>query len=207
MNIGVLALQGGYQAHINCLYKLKVTCSLVRDLHDLALTDALIIPGGESSVLLRLLQANGLWNALIHYNKPILGTCAGAILLAKHVLSPQQASLNRVNITVTRNAYGRQLASQVVTGMCMLTGQAMEMVFIRAPKISVAENSKLKILACYQEHIVAVQENNIIAASFHPELTQDDFLHRYFIQHIPIAHYMGNSLSINRHIHNLNELG
>jgi 5'-phosphate synthase pdxT subunit len=184
MNIGVLALQGGYQAHINCLNKLNVFCSLVRHRQTLAITDALIIPGGESSVLIRLLQENQLWNSLMDYDKPILGTCAGAILLAKQVFSPAQASLQRINISVTRNAYGRQLASRVVTGHCLVREQPMEMVFIRAPKISILENSSIKVLAHYQEDIVAVQENNIIAASFHPELSQDNYLHRYFIQQV-----------------------
>lgn len=185
MNIGVLALQGGYQAHINCLDKLRISCSLVRDPSTLALTDALIIPGGESSVFLKLLQDNELWHGLINYDKPMLGTCAGAILLARNVLSPTQISLNRIAISVTRNAYGRQLASQAVTGTSYLTTeQPMEMVFIRAPKISVLENTSVKVLARYQDDIVAVQENNIIVASFHPELTQDDSLHRYFIEQL-----------------------
>ena len=83
MNIGVLALQGGYQAHVNCLNKLNSVATLVRDPATLATSDALIIPGGESSVLIKLLKQNGLWNSLINYNKPMLATCAGAILLAR----------------------------------------------------------------------------------------------------------------------------
>lgn len=184
MNIGVLALQGSYQAHVSCLNKLNSTATLVRDPSTLAKTDALIIPGGESSVLIKLLKENGLWACLIDYDKPMLATCAGAILLARQVLSPVQASLNRIGIAVKRNAYGRQLASQIVTGINLITAQAMEMVFIRAPEISVLENTSVKVLARYQDRVVAVQENKIIAASFHPELSQDNYLHRYFIQQI-----------------------
>lgn len=184
MNIGVLALQGGYQAHINCLNKLGVFCSLVRDRPTLGASDALIIPGGESSVLIKLLKQYQLWTSLMDYDKPILGTCAGAILLAKSVLSPTQDSLGRINIFATRNAYGRQLASRVVNGHCVVRDRAIEMVFIRAPKLTLLENTDIKVLAKYQDQIVAVQENNIIAASFHPELSQDNYLHRYFIQQV-----------------------
>lgn len=185
MNIGVLALQGGYQAHINRLNKLGVFCSLVRDRRTLTASDALIIPGGESSVLIKLLKQSQLWASLIDYNKPILGVCAGAILLAKSVLAPAQDSLRRINICATRNAYGRQLASKVVNGHCVVRNLAMEMVFIRAPKLMLLDNNtNIKILAYYQDQVVAVQENNVIAASFHPELSQDNYLHRYFIQQV-----------------------
>lgn len=184
MNIGVLALQGGYQAHINSLNKLGVFCSLVRDRPTLTATDALIIPGGESSVLIKLLHQYQLWMSLMDYDKPILGVCAGAILLAQSVLSPTQDSLRRINICATRNAYGRQLASRIVSGHCIVRNLAMEMVFIRAPKFTLLRNSHVKVLAQYQDDIVAVQENNIIAASFHPELSQDNYLHRYFIQQV-----------------------
>jgi pyridoxal 5'-phosphate synthase pdxT subunit len=184
MNIGVLALQGGYQAHLNCLNKLGVFFSLVRDRLTLRACDALIVPGGESSVLIRLLKHYQLWTSLMDYDKPILGTCAGAILLAKSVLSPTQDSLRRINICATRNAYGRQLASRVVKGHCVVRNQVMEMVFIRAPKLTILDNTHIKVLAHYQDQVVALQENNIIAASFHPELSQDNYLHRYFIQQV-----------------------
>lgn len=184
MNIGVLALQGGYKAHINCLSKLGVFCSLVRDRRTLMASDALIIPGGESSVLIKLLKQYQLWLSLMDYDKPLLGTCAGAILLAKSVLSPSQDSLRRINICATRNAYGRQLASRVVNGHCLVRDLTMEMVFIRAPKLTLLDNTNIKILAKYQDQVVAVQENNIIAASFHPELSKDNYLHRYFIQQV-----------------------
>jgi pyridoxal 5'-phosphate synthase pdxT subunit len=193
MNIGVLGLQGGYQAHIQCLNKLGTSCSLVRDRTTLKATDALIIPGGESSVMITLLKQQQLWNSLIDYEKPILGTCAGAILLAKSVESPTQDSLGRLNICATRNAYGRQLASRVVEGHCTVRDLGMEMIFIRAPKLTPLEKASIKILATYQNQIVAVQENNIIAASFHPELSQENYLHRYFIQQISVLAHQSHS--------------
>lgn len=184
MHIGVLALQGAYQAHIHCLNKLGVFCSLVRDRRGLMASDALILPGGESSVLIKLLKQQQLWTSLIDYDKPILGICAGAILLAKTVLSPAQDSLGRINICATRNAYGRQLASKVSHGHCLVRDLAMEMVFIRAPKLTPLEKAEIKVLATYQDQVVALQENNVIAASFHPELSQDNYLHRYFIKQV-----------------------
>ncbi|OJA00069.1 glutamine amidotransferase subunit PdxT [Rickettsiella grylli] len=184
MNIGVLALQGGYQAHINVLNTLGVYCSLIRERQTLQASDALIIPGGESSALIQLLKTQQLWTPLKEYNKPIFGTCAGAILLAKSVLSPAQESLSRINIRAIRNAYGRQRASHVVQGHCIVNNTTLEMVFIRAPKFQLLSPVTLKILATYQEEVVAVQENNVIAASFHPELSHDHYLHRYFIQQV-----------------------
>lgn len=184
MNIGVLGLQGGYQAHIHCLNKLEVFCSLVRDRATLKASDALIIPGGESSAMIKLLKQQQLWTSLMDYDKPILGTCAGSILLAKSVVSPTQDSLGRINICAVRNAYGRQLASQIVKGHCVERNLEMEMVFIRAPKLTLLDDTHTKILAYVQDQIVAIQENNIIATSFHPELSQDNYLHRYFIQQV-----------------------
>lgn len=184
MNIGVLALQGAYQAHIECLNKLGIFCSLVRDRRALMTSDALILPGGESSVLIKLLKQQQLWTSLLDYDKPILGICAGAILLAKTVLSPTQESLGRINICATRNAYGRQLASKVIHGHCLVRDLEMEMVFIRAPKLTLLKSADTKVLAKYHDQVVAVQENNIIAASFHPELSQDNYLHRYFIKQV-----------------------
>ncbi len=190
MNIGVLALQGAYQAHMTTLRQLNVEASLVRHYKELTYTDALMIPGGESSVLIKLLQENEMWNALMAYKKPILGTCAGAILLAKEVLSPAQASLNRIDITIERNAFGRQLASQIKTGNCLLTQNKIEMVFIRAPKITHHNKKTVKILANHNDQPVAVQQGNCIAATFHPELSSDKHLHTYFIQQIENPRYI-----------------
>lgn len=184
MNIGILALQGGYSAHASVLSRLNIDPLLIRNSKELDYTNGLIIPGGESTVFIKLLQESNLWNALIQYKKPILGTCAGAILLAKKVLSPSQATLNRIDITIERNAYGRQLASQVKIGHCLLTKNSLEMVFIRAPKITTIEGKTVKILAKYLDQPVAVQQNNCIAATFHSELSQNNTLHAYFIRQV-----------------------
>jgi 5'-phosphate synthase pdxT subunit len=182
VKIGILALQGGYAAHATVLSRLNVDHRLVRNSTELADADAVILPGGESSVFIKLLQENGLWGALMDYKKPILGTCAGAILLAKNVSSPEQATLNRIGMSIERNAYGRQLASQITTGTCLLTQREIEMVFIRAPKITAIDKDSVKTLATLHGQPMAVQKNNCIAATFHPELSLDDTLHTYFIQ-------------------------
>lgn len=181
MNIGILALQGAYSAHASVLSRLNIDSLLVRNSKELAYTDGLIIPGGESSVFIKLLQESTLWDELIQYKKPLFGTCAGAILLAKNVLSPSQATLNRIDITIKRNAYGRQLASQVKKGSCLLSQKETEMVFIRAPKITAIE-ANVKILAKCSNQPVAIQQANCMAATFHPELSKDNILHAYFIQ-------------------------
>lgn len=183
MRIGILALQGGYEAHARSLAQLNITPSYIRDPAALLETDGLIIPGGESSVFIHLLQKNGLWSTLADYKKPIFGTCAGAILLAKHVLSPSQASLGCINMTIERNAYGRQRASQVQHGTCLLTASEIEMVFIRAPKITHLDKNVI-VLAEYQNQPVAVQEGPYIAATFHPELSHVNTLHAHFVQQL-----------------------
>ncbi|WP_218814661.1 pyridoxal 5'-phosphate synthase glutaminase subunit PdxT [Rickettsiella endosymbiont of Dermanyssus gallinae] len=184
MNIGILALQGGYQAHAACLKKLNVGYSYVRHPNELKHSDALIIPGGESAVFIKLLSENNLWDALIAYKKPILGTCAGAILLAKKVCSPAQATLNRINITIERNAYGRQLSSHIATGTYLATQSDIEMLFIRAPKITAIDKKTVSVLVSHDHQPMAAQEGNCIAATFHPELSRDSTLHRYFIQQV-----------------------
>ena len=182
LTIGILALQGGYASHQQLLnQRLAIDTILVRTPADLVASDGLILPGGESTVLIRLLQESQLWQALIDYNKPLFGTCAGAILLAQAV-SPAQATLNRIGIALRRNAAGRQLASDIKTGCYRLTQQSMEMVLIRAPKIEAILRSTVKILATLDDQVTAAQEDHTIAATFHPELTQDTTLHTYFVQ-------------------------
>lgn len=183
IKVGILALQGGYAAHATILKQRNVQPLLVRKAKELANTEGLILPGGESSVFIKLLQENGLWDNLIHYRKPILGTCAGAILLAENVSSPSQISLNRIGISIERNAYGGQLASHIKTGTCLINQCKIEMVLIRAPKIiEINRQRTVKILATLDEKPMAVQEGNCIAATFHPELSLNNTLHDYFLQ-------------------------
>lgn len=188
MRIGILSLQGDYAAHTSVLaniakFRQNVTCHYVSTPEQLDVSDGLIIPGGESSVLLQLLHTQHLWPALQNFNKPILGTCAGAILLADQVISPEQPGLSRIEITVARNAYGRQIMSHVGQGLWHASGSAMEMIFIRAPKI-LTMSQNVRVLASYQDEPVAVQQNHFIALAFHPELTADTRVHEYFLDQL-----------------------
>jgi len=181
--IGILAVQGGFAAHVRALTKLKVKNSLVVSAEQLKECDGLILPGGESSVMLKFITENNLFAEIINFSaqgKSIFGTCAGAILLAKDVINPQQKSLGLVNITMQRNAYGRQLQSHVAMGETTLSSEKQEMVFIRAPKIT-RIGSNVKILAMYKEEVVCVAENNCLLTTFHPELSPDLFWHKYFV--------------------------
>lgn len=189
MKIGVLALQGGFQAHTSMLAKLGCETFLVRQTEDLSGLDGLVIPGGESSVILKLALENGMLSAIKNFHldrKPVFGTCAGAILLANQVFNPQQFSLDLVGISIERNSFGRQLSSKIVEGHFCPTNQLIEMVFIRAPRI-LGLGPNVRTIATYQQEPVCVEENLCLAATFHPELTGDDSIHRYFLQMVQQA--------------------
>lgn len=184
MTIGILALQGGYAAHAEMLSRMGVSWAYVRNCAELAQVNSLILPGGESSTSLHLLQHEGLFCAIQQASAqgmPLFGTCAGAILLAKQVLSPKQISLGLVDVTVQRNAYGRQLASRVTSGSCSLKQEPLEMVFIRAPRL-LELGANVTRLAWLEEEPVCIQQDKIILATFHPELTTDSTLHQYFVE-------------------------
>jgi pyridoxal 5'-phosphate synthase pdxT subunit len=183
LRIGVLAVQGDFAAHAEMLQTLGAETIEVRALADLQSCDALVLPGGESTTQLQFLQEEGLFDAIKTFagkQRPIFGTCAGAILLANKVQHPSQDSLELMDMTVTRNAYGRQIASDVFFGSSKLRPAPMEMVFIRAPVIEkVAESAE--VLAEYSGKPVLVQQGNLLAATFHPELTSDTTVHRHFL--------------------------
>jgi 5'-phosphate synthase pdxT subunit len=144
----------------------------------------LILPGGESTTQLQFLQEEGLFEAVKKFAADggvVFGTCAGAILLAAEVKNPAQASLGLLDMTVLRNGYGRQLASDVFFGSSKLTDAPMEMVFIRAPIIE-RVGRDVQVLAEYCGRPVLVQQGNLMAGTFHPELTQDATVHRHFLQ-------------------------
>jgi 5'-phosphate synthase pdxT subunit len=146
--------------------------------------DGLILPGGESTTQLQFLQEEGLAEAIAKFAErggAIFGTCAGAILLATEVKNPGQDSLKLLDMTVLRNAYGRQIASDVVSGPSKLKGEPLEMVFIRGPIIERA-GPGLKILAEYAGKPALVERNGILAATFHPELTDDTTVHEHFLE-------------------------
>ena len=181
--IGVLAVQGDFAAHAEMLKALGAETVEVRTVADLESCDALVLPGGESTTQLQFLQQEGLFDAIKKFaanEQPIFGTCAGAILLATEVQHPKQESLGLLEMTVLRNAYGRQMASDVFFGSSKLEPTPMEMVFIRAPIIEKV-GPGVQVLAEYGGKPVLVQKENLLAATFHPELTSDTTVHRHFI--------------------------
>ena len=182
LTIGVLALQGAFEAHAKALTALGVTARLVRNPAELANLDGLIIPGGESTTFLKFLERGGFLDALQSFvaTTPTFGTCAGAILLAKNVENPPQKSLAALDITVERNAYGRQIDSAILTEPTKLPGGPLEMVFIRAPRIT-HTGPQVETLATRDNFPVLVREGHILAATFHPELSSDPRVHQLFL--------------------------
>jgi 5'-phosphate synthase pdxT subunit len=181
--IGILAIQGDFAAHAAMLHSVGAESKEVRTVADLESCDGLILPGGESTTQLQFLKEEGLAAVIEKFaanRQPIFGTCAGAILLATQVNNPTQDSLGLLDMTVLRNAYGRQLSSEVSSGRCKLKSQPMEMVFIRAPVIEKV-GPGVEILAEFRGHPALVQKNNILAATFHPELSNDSTVHRHFL--------------------------
>jgi len=180
--IGVLALQGAYDAHVRTLTALGATPMLVRTPDQLTGLDGLIMPGGESTTMLRFLERHGFFEILQSYVKstPTFGTCAGAILLANQVEHPPQPSLAALDITVERNAYGRQIDSTILTADTALPGGPLEMVFIRAPRIT-RTGPAVETLATRDGFPTLVRSGHILAATFHPELSHDPRVHQLFL--------------------------
>src|SRR5271157_3963922 len=182
MRIGVLALQGDFDAHRRRLEELGAEVVLVRKPEQFDDIDGLVIPGGESTTFLKLLDEACFrkLNEYVH-SKPTFGTCAGAIMLAKQVENPHQPGLNALDITIRRNAYGRQIDSTIVEAASALGGKPLEMVFIRAPRIeSVGEG--VEVLARRDDEPVLVRKGNVMAATFHPELSDDKRVHAEFLR-------------------------
>jgi len=181
--IGVLAIQGDFAMHAQMLDRIAAPWKLVKHAAELEGVSGLIMPGGESTTMLKLFANEGMGAAIKDFaakGKPVFGTCAGAILLAKEVLNPSQERLGLLDITIERNAYGRQVDSSVRQGECPeLSPRPLEMVFIRAPIIRrVGEG--VRVLGRCAGLPVLVEQGNILAATFHPELTEDETVHRYF---------------------------
>ena len=184
MRIGILAIQGDYEAHSKVLERLGVEHTLVTTAKDLEGVRGLILPGGESTTHLKVLTEEGLLDAIRKFaadGGPFFGTCAGAILLAREVRGPSQPSLGLLDIVVQRNGYGRQLASDVRLGRTKLKDEPVEMVFIRAPIIE-AVGKGVDVLAEYEGHPVLVEQGRVMAATFHPELTSDGTIHEHFLK-------------------------
>jgi 5'-phosphate synthase pdxT subunit len=179
MKIGVLALQGDFDAHRKRLQELGAEVVLVKKPEQLDAIDGLVIPGGESGTFLRLLGTAG-FEKLKQFvtTKPTFGTCAGAILLAKEVENPKQVGLGAIDIGIRRNAYGRQVDSSIREGE--FGTSPIEMVFIRAPKIE-RVGSAVKVLATEGDDPVVVRQDRVMAATFHPELSDDTRVHQAFL--------------------------
>lgn len=182
MIIGVLALQGDFDAHRRRLEELGAEVVLVRKPEQFDKLDGLVIPGGESTTFLKLLgdETFQRLNDFVHA-KPTFGTCAGAIMLAKEVESPHQPGLNAIDMTIRRNAYGRQIDSTIVEAASALGDGPLEMVFIRAPRIErVGEG--VEVLAKRGDDPVLVRKGSVMAATFHPELSADKRVHAEFLK-------------------------
>ncbi len=183
MKIGVLAIQGDYEAHKRRLEQLGAEVTLVRKPEQLDSIDAIVIPGGESSTFLNFLVERGFLEKLRDFvsTKPTFGTCAGAILLATEVENPPQQSLAALDIRIRRNAYGRQNESSIKEAATKLGAGPLEMVFIRAPKI-VSTGKDVEVLASEGGDPVLVRQGKIMAATFHPELSDDTRVHQEFLK-------------------------
>jgi 5'-phosphate synthase pdxT subunit len=189
MKVGVLALQGDVREHINCLTNCGVEAVAVRRAAEIQSIDALVLPGGESTTISQLSEVFGVFQLIkdrIASGMPVYGSCAGMILLAEEILDAKvgQKSFGGLEITVRRNAFGRQVASfesdiEFADG----SNDLMRAVFIRAPWVEKVSES-IQILASVDSHPVAVRSRTALATSFHPELSGDDRIHRYFIEQV-----------------------
>lgn len=184
MLIGVLALQGDFREHIWSLRRLGVEAFAVKTISDLEKISGLVIPGGESTSIGRIARVTGVGERIAQLAReglPIYGTCAGMILIAKKVVDhPDQYTFGLMDISVRRNAYGRQIESFEVQLDVSKIGR-VKAVFIRAPKV-VEWSSDVEVLATYEGTPVLVQQGNLLASSFHPELTDDLRIHEYFVK-------------------------
>jgi 5'-phosphate synthase pdxT subunit len=182
LRIGVLAIQGDYAAHAEALVEAGAAPIEVRKPNELAKLDGLILPGGESTTMLKFLERHRFFDDLKEFceQRPVFGTCAGAILLAREVRNPVQRSLGILDAVVERNAFGRQVDSTILVGETTLPGGPLEMVYIRAPRM-IETGEGVEILARRDGLPSLVRQGNVMAATFHPELSTDRRVHRAFV--------------------------
>jgi|HubBroStandDraft_6_1064221.scaffolds.fasta_scaffold438884_2 5'-phosphate synthase pdxT subunit len=200
IKIGILAVQGDYEAHAATLARIGTDYVFVRTTRDLEGVDAVILPGGESTTQWKFLVEEGIDKCLLDLSArggAIFGTCAGAILMAREVHNPAQPSLGIADIAVIRNGYGRQLASEVRQGLTDLSPGPIEMVFIRAPIIE-RVGPGVQVLAKSEGQPVLIRQGHLLIATFHPELTIDNTVHEYFLSmargEIPSSGKNGNGV-------------
>jgi 5'-phosphate synthase pdxT subunit len=181
--IGILAIQGDYAAHAEALAEAGAMPVEIRNPGELDEIDGLILPGGESTTMLKFLERRNFFDRLKEFaqTQPTFGTCAGAILLAREVRHPAQRSLGALDAVVERNAYGRQIDSSILVEPTSLSGDPLEMVFIRAPRIQ-ETGPAVEVLARRDGFPVLVRQGKLMAATFHPELSRDRRVHRLFIE-------------------------
>ena len=186
--IGVLAIQGDYAAHAEALTEAGADPVEIRKPEELDGLAGLVLPGGESTTMLRFLDRNNFLETLKAFgsSKPVFGTCAGAILLAREVSHPPQRSLSLLDAIVERNAYGRQIDSSILRASTSLPGGPLEMVFIRAPRI-VQTGPDVEVLAEREGFPTLVKQGRILAATFHPELSEDRRVHKLFVDTVRTA--------------------
>jgi 5'-phosphate synthase pdxT subunit len=189
VKIGILAVQGDFAAHAAMLEGMGIDTVEVRTPADMEGCDGLILPGGESTTQLQFLQEEGLAETIKKFaaeGHAVFGTCAGAILLATDVENPKQESLGLLDMTVLRNGYGRQIASDVFSAKSTLKDEPLEMVFIRGPVIE-RVGPNVEVLAEYAGKPALVQKGHILASAFHPELTSDTTVHRHFLDLVALG--------------------
>jgi len=179
--IGVLGLQGAFSKHLETLTRLGIDASIVRYAHEITRCDGLIIPGGESTTMSRLIDDMGLRNPLTEFDRPIFGTCAGAVLLGTGSSDPRVETLKKTPVAVKRNGYGRQIDSFTTDLQLTWEDRPCQAVFIRAPRFT-AVTPECRILACLGEEPVLIHYRQYLLCAFHPELTADSRIHDYFIR-------------------------
>lgn len=187
MVVGILALQGAVEPHVEKLQSLGATVLRVKRPADLEKVDRIILPGGESTTMIHLLKLNNLWGPLQNFvrTRPTLGVCAGAILLASEVTNPKQESLSAIDIAVERNAYGPQTESfeaPLEPTSDWISKEKVSGVFIRAPQIT-RVGASVRVLLTHSQRPVLIESNNVLVGTFHPELTDSPLVHDYFLKH------------------------
>ncbi|GAE32758.1 pyridoxal 5'-phosphate synthase glutaminase subunit PdxT [Halalkalibacter hemicellulosilyticus] len=184
VKVGVLALQGAVREHVQCLQAPDTEVVVVKKVEQLADLDGIVLPGGESTTMRRLIDLYGFFEPLKQFaqqGKPMFGTCAGLILMAKEIAGYDQGHLAVINMKVERNAFGRQRESFETDLHVTGVGDDVRAVFIRAPLI-VEVGNEVEVLSKYKDEIVAARQGPFLACSFHPELTEDHRIHQFFVQ-------------------------
>lgn len=177
--VGVLAIQGDFQAHIATLERIGIDYKEIRTGNDLVGITHLIVPGGESTTIRKISKSNGLWQKLARFEGPVMGTCMGSVIMAQEIEAPKDEALGLLDMTVRRNAYGRQINSFAADGRIKFLNEPFEMVFIRAPKIT-RMGKDVEPIAWLGDDITGVMAGNKIAFTFHPELSDSVKIHEFF---------------------------